>query len=192
MRRTPIRILLVVAGLTVVWLAATGANCRQSTDTSTNDGATASTARHDDGVDREDTSTSETTTPADEEATVDPLAKHEWTHRPVVIFATSRDEPVYERQVAMLEAHADGLRERDIVVYHVIEEGESVGPSGAVSEGVARALRERAEPETSFLVVLVGKDGTEKLRRTEMLSAETLFETIDAMPMRRREMREQE
>ena len=39
-------------------------------------------------------------------------------------------------------------------------------------------------------VLLVGKDGGVKIRQAHALSAETLFTTIDAMPMRQREMRE--
>jgi hypothetical protein len=38
--------------------------------------------------------------------------------------------------------------------------------------------------------VLIGKDGGEKLRRTTPLSPEELFAIVDAMPMRRAEMRE--
>ena len=39
-----------------------------------------------------------------------------------------------------------------------------------------------------FTLILVGKDGTEKLRSHKAVEVETLFETIDAMPMRIREM----
>ena len=41
-----------------------------------------------------------------------------------------------------------------------------------------------------FRVVLVGKDGTEKRRDPEPVTARSLFDTIDAMPMRQREMRQ--
>jgi hypothetical protein len=44
----------------------------------------------------------------------------------------------------------------------------------------------------SFAAILVGKDGTEKLRHDAPVTAAKLFATIDAMPMRRREMREEE
>jgi hypothetical protein len=42
-------------------------------------------------------------------------------------------------------------------------------------------------------ILLIGKDGGVKLRReTEILGCRELFATIDVMPMRRREMREQD
>ena len=44
----------------------------------------------------------------------------------------------------------------------------------------------------TFAVVLVGKDGGEKFRSTEPVEPEDLFDRIDAMPMRRREVREKD
>ena len=55
----------------------------------------------------------------------------------------------------------------------------------------ARRLRDRFDvPDDAFRVVLVGKDGTEKRREAEPVSARSVFDTIDAMPMRQREMQE--
>ena len=133
---------------------------------------------------------SETTT--DEEADMEdrePLAEHAWEDRPLVIFAPDREETTYRRQVAALEANEEGLQERDIALYRVFERGESLGPDGPITEEAAAALRDRFAPREGFTILLVGKDTTEKLRRREMLSVDELFETIDAMPMRRREMR---
>jgi len=39
-------------------------------------------------------------------------------------------------------------------------------------------------------VVLVGKDGGEKLRRGAAVDIDEIFSVIDAMPMRQREMEE--
>ena len=53
----------------------------------------------------------------------------------------------------------------------------------------AAALRERyAVPEGAFAVVLIGKDGGEKERYDKPVQPDVLYEVIDAMPMRRREM----
>jgi len=43
---------------------------------------------------------------------------------------------------------------------------------------------------SAFRTVLVGKDGAEKRRDAAPVTARSLFDTIDAMPMRQREMRE--
>ena len=44
--------------------------------------------------------------------------------------------------------------------------------------------------DQAFSVVLIGKDGTQKLQQNEVLPIDKLFAVIDAMPMRRREARE--
>ena len=121
---------------------------------------------------------------------VEPLAEHAWTDRPVLVFASSPDDSTYRDQHQRFEDARDGLQEREITVYRVFEEGESLGPEGPISAAEARQLRERFGPEGAFTVVLLGKDTTEKLRRSDVLSTGELFETIDAMPMRQREMRE--
>ena len=43
-----------------------------------------------------------------------------------------------------------------------------------------------------FAAILIGRDGGEKLRASEPISAQELFGKIDEMPMRRRELRERE
>ncbi|MGB2203635.1 MAG: DUF4174 domain-containing protein, partial [Pseudooceanicola atlanticus] len=51
------------------------------------------------------------------------------------------------------------------------------------------ALRNRLGAE-GFEMLLVGKDGGVKMRAGEVIPPETLFATIDRMPMRQREMQE--
>ena len=55
-------------------------------------------------------------------------------------------------------------------------------------EFAAARSRLRAE-DGAFAAVHVGRDGGEKLRSAEPIPAEKLFDLIDAMPMRRREIR---
>jgi hypothetical protein len=80
------------------------------------------------------------------------------------------------------------VRERDIVVFHIFSRTKGFGPDGPISDDGLRRLWDRFQPAHPFTVVLVGKDTTEKLRQNEVLTAEALFETIDAMPMRQQEM----
>ena len=85
--------------------------------------------------------------------------------RLLVIAAPSLNDDAYRTQAALLLPALAGLNERDFAVQ--IQFGTK-----------------------SFSVVLIGKDGGEKLRRTTPLSPEELFAIVDAMPMRRAEMRE--
>jgi hypothetical protein len=85
--------------------------------------------------------------------------------RLLVISTPSLNDDAYRTQAALLLPALAGLNERDFVVQ--IQFGTK-----------------------SFSVVLIGKDGGEKLRRAIPLSPEELFAVVDAMPMRRAEMRE--
>jgi hypothetical protein len=79
-----------------------------------------------------------------------------------------------------LQNHGAAFRDRDLLTLDSFEDG----PTGEV------ARREFGIGRGDFAVVLVGKDGGEKLRSTEPLRSRDLLDRIDAMPMRRREMRE--
>ena len=118
-----------------------------------------------------------------------------WERRPLLIFAPSPDAPLVRDQRAALAAEKSGLVERDMVVIEVIRQqvtidGQPVDPLANPSMN-ATALRQRyGVGEDESTVLLVGKDTGVKLQDSRAFSANTLFTTIDAMPMRRREMRE--
>ena len=102
------------------------------------------------------------------------LAQYRWEVRPILVFSAEGD-PRLDDQIARLEAAEDALLERDTVV---IVDTEERSP-----------LRARFEPGP-FTVVLVGKDGTEKMRADRVVEPGEIAALIDTMPMRRREMRE--
>lgn len=82
------------------------------------------------------------------------------------------------RQRELLAGHEAGISDRDLRVEYP---GRS--PEARERYGVAAS---------EYAVILVGRDGGEKLRRASPISAEELFATIDEMPMRRRELRDRE
>lgn len=102
------------------------------------------------------------------------LADLRWENRAVVIFAEHRDDPQLHEQLDRLGQAQAALVERRVVI--LTDAGEDT------------ALRERFEPE-GFTVLLIGLDGTEKLRRESVVAPSEIVSLIDTMPMRRREMR---
>lgn len=55
---------------------------------------------------------------------------------------------------------------------------------------LANNLRKRYRvDDKEFLIILIGKDGSEKLRSDTVVSPDKLYALIDAMPMRREETR---
>ena len=84
--------------------------------------------------------------------------------RILVISDPSLSDPLYRARAAELVSVWKGLLERDSVVQTRLS---------------AKA----------FSVVLIEKDGKEKLHRGTRLSSKELIAVVDAMPMRRAEMR---
>lgn len=98
---------------------------------------------------------------------------HLWKERVIVLQYTERGQALLEEQLRILKENANGLKERQLVVY---------------LDKSSRQERITDRPR-AFTFLLFGKDGGEKLRSYEQVEIERLFATIDAMPMRKREMR---
>lgn len=108
----------------------------------------------------------------------------------LLLFAPSARSPAYEKQLEQFEAHEDAFAERDLLGVVLFYEGQSQAGDHAIAEADAQALRARfgVAPD-AFLVVLLGKDGTEKARYDAPVRAEVVCEILGAMPMRQREAR---
>lgn len=105
------------------------------------------------------------------------LDAFKWTARPIVVFADSAEDPAYQRQIALLNARADDLRERDVVVLvDTHPEDRS-------------ALRLKLRPR-GFMLALIGKDGGVKLRKPLPWDVREISRVIDKMPMRQQEVRD--
>lgn len=117
------------------------------------------------------------------------LARYEWTHRPLLVFASHSRDPRVESFLERLALRDCALRDRNMVVGLLVEEGVSRMEGDVLSATTAAAIRERYRiGEGEFAVILVGKDGGEKLRDTKMPQLDEIFGLIDGMPMRRNEM----
>jgi hypothetical protein len=110
-----------------------------------------------------------------------PLEAYRWRARVLVVSAPDAADAGLRAQRAALGPLRGDLAARDLVVL------EAVG-----DDSTARALRATLGlPSGAFRAVLVGKDGGAKLTSAEPIPPQRLFATIDAMPMRREEMRSQ-
>lgn len=122
-------------------------------------------------------------------APADAISVYRWKNRPVVVIAGSGGEASLAEQRRIFASNRAGLAERDIVVVWV--SGNTVSADLGPGPGMTAAqLRARfSAPADGFRVILVGKDGGAKLTQSSPLSTATLFGTVDAMPMRRDEIR---
>lgn len=112
--------------------------------------------------------------------------------RPLLLSAPSDHDDRLRRQRELFAGLEDALRERDIVVVEAV--GSVVATTGGPEcTSDAQGLWARYGIDADrFSILLIGKDGGVKLRSGETVPARSLFALIDAMPMRRQEMRERD
>ncbi|EKE45434.1 hypothetical protein OCGS_0524 [Oceaniovalibus guishaninsula JLT2003] len=102
-----------------------------------------------------------------------------WIARPVVVFAETAADPAFQRQIELLAGRADDLVRRDVVVI--------TDTDPAAMSSLRRKLRPRG-----FMLVLIGKDGEVELRKPFPWDVRELSRSIDKMPLRKQELREQQ
>ena len=118
------------------------------------------------------------------------VGKYRWKNRVLLIFAGSDTDVAYQRQLRLLDGHADGMDERDMVIGAFTDETGGVLGSTALSpKGVAALRTEYGLAPGTFATLLIGKDGGVKLQRPEPVRPDALFELIDGMPMRQAEIK---
>ena len=106
------------------------------------------------------------------------LEELRWKKRVILIYAPAGSEEQLARQEQSLRTHEAELKERDVTQIILREPAED------------RRTADRFKlTEAGFTVLLIGKDGGEKLRSHNVVSPATLCELIDSMPMRQAEMR---
>lgn len=117
------------------------------------------------------------------------LADQREQTRPLLIFAEHANNPQMGIQLRTLNEHAVEASDRQMVAI-AIPFHEPGSTRLQLSATEAEAARQKFHVAGSdFVVILLGKDGGEELRSSKPLSMSKLEETIDAMPMRKEEMR---
>jgi hypothetical protein len=106
------------------------------------------------------------------------LNEYRWKKRPVLVFADSEYDPAFIEQMELLHARPDELAERDVIVL------TDTNPAAR------SAMRLKMRPR-GFMLVLVGKDGEIELRKPFPWDVREITRSIDKMPMRQREIREE-
>jgi hypothetical protein len=99
--------------------------------------------------------------------------------RPLLIFAPTPTNPLLEIQLRRLYDNAPAIAARNIVVIAIPYDSPS--PTRAMlTDDDAQAARRRFNiPPSDFAVILLSKNGSEKLRSSKPLSIEKLRNAID-------------
>lgn len=117
------------------------------------------------------------------------LSDYLWQRRPLLVFAPTENDPRLVETMLRIEASRCDFVDRDMVLGRIVTEGTSTLDGHVVDTNQAQRLRsEFGIGANSFSVVLIGKDGGEKLRVNDVPDLQVIYAVIDGMPMRGREM----
>ena len=97
--------------------------------------------------------------------------------RQLLIFTDNADNSYLKEQQKILNADPKGIKDRDIEVRVFYLNRD-------------KAKFEEKNIKGTFTVILVGKDGGDKMRTSKPIVLQKLYSTIDAMPMRKSEMKQ--
>lgn len=117
------------------------------------------------------------------------LTEYQWENRLVVMFSQSEKSPAVEKQLKNLEEKSEGLKERKLKIIHSIPGRQRIIFPSSSEWQDSELYSTMKQKNTGFEVILIGLDGGVKLRQTEILENQRLFDLIDSMPMRKAEMR---
>ena len=106
------------------------------------------------------------------------LSEYQWVKRVLVVFADNPADPRFVQQMEAIRDEPEVLLSRDVIVI--------TDTDPAAMSPIRTALRPRG-----FAVVLIGKDGAKYLRKPGPWSLRELTRSIDKMPLRQQELRDQ-
>ncbi|UCD60141.1 MAG: DUF4174 domain-containing protein [Flavobacteriaceae bacterium] len=112
------------------------------------------------------------------------LTEFKWKKRILLIIDTNNDLPVRDLQVGKFISRYEEMEERDLVLF--VFTGKEVLDMDGLKTNVDPQKISYGEFQG---VVLIGKDGSVKLRKKFFVEPNEIFHLIDQMPMRRSEMK---
>lgn len=106
------------------------------------------------------------------------------------LIIVSKDNNIkFQQQIQWIENKKQAAIERKIGVIQL--SNKETKPKFNSPEHIpdfAKQFENKISNDTDFEVILIGLDGTIKLRQNKPVSTDKLFELIDSMPMRQREI----
>ena len=120
------------------------------------------------------------------------LSSRRWENRLLLILVEDTDHPVYQDQISELNRDMAGVEDRRLIVYTIKPDEFATGLKISAWTSSDDLYADNKQLEGEFEIILIGLDGGIKLRQAELLKNDKLFAFIDAMPMRRNELRKRE
>lgn len=118
------------------------------------------------------------------------LNQHQWKHRVILIIANATENDNYKAQLEEFDVDSDAFKERKLIIYSILPEHYHLQGKSTSDWIKGSELYKAYNPKkVAFKVILIGLDGSVKLEQSDILITQKLCSTIDAMPMRRSELR---
>lgn len=118
------------------------------------------------------------------------LNEFQWQNRVLILFTPEPDNHLFQEQYVLLEQVTNELLDRQVKVIFVESTGSLENTGLFANKSRTQYYYNLFNVEHfQFEMLLIGLDGNVKLRaRNKVTGPEKIFELIDAMPMRRREL----
>lgn len=116
------------------------------------------------------------------------LEKYRGKNRIILLFTPDYQDHRFQRQQAIFQNSKDKFRERDVIIIEM-NQNDGYGESQYSEAEVLQIRKKYSVKSSEYSVILIGKDGLEKSRYSDVVQAEQLFSLIDSMPMRKEEMK---
>ena len=118
------------------------------------------------------------------------LSEFQWKKRLLFLFLPGSGSEAFSKLLADIDAQRAEIEDRDLVVFKIVDRGESTMDRAPLDPSSIQYLRKRfGVPANEFSTVLVGKDGSVKLQQRDAVPLSDIFQLIDSMPMRQNEMK---
>ena len=119
------------------------------------------------------------------------FSKLKWRNRILLLSAQSLSSENYNTQIKLLLSNPKKLDDRNLVIFTLIK-GRIYDKEGKLLQNFdVASLRKKYDLGMSYEgMVLIGKDGAAKIKKPFPVEPSLIFGTIDQMPMRKTEMRE--
>ena len=119
------------------------------------------------------------------------LTQFQWKNRLLFLFTEDANDPFFKDLQSQIMAQKAEVDDRDLIVFELPAKGPARMGAKPLDQQQADSLRNHfGIPGDTFNLILVGKDGGIKLKRSDQVDLTDVFGLIDSMPMRQREMRQ--
>ncbi len=119
------------------------------------------------------------------------IENYRWENRLLLVFSPSINNAYFDKIYTGIQQRQPEVKDRDLKIFYLIKKGQSSVDGRNINKETADAIRKKyvvADDQVS--IVLIGKDGGEKLRQRDDINLNHIFDRIDQMPMRKAEMEE--